>query len=465
MKCYYIAAPLVAVGIGSLLLATLQGASEVDAAPPIATDPGLRSGASAGGSLPGLTANQLAFFNAGKAAFLEIEGIEDGLGPRMNLDSCGGCHAQPTVGGTSPLVNPQVAFATSADATNVLPSFISENGPVREARFVRGPNGRPDGGVHSLFTIGGRTDTPGCELAQPDFATAVTRHNVIFRIPTPVFGAGLIEQIPDSTILANQAANAHAKYALGIRGRANIILAGNAISGQPNLNGNDGTIARFGWKAQNKSLLLFAGEAYNVEMGITSELFQTERDETPTCQFAPTPNNVTNTDTQDPTEALSDIEKFAFFMRFLAPPAPSPDFPGGAASIKNGAKLFALIGCDQCHTPTLTTGNSMVTALSDQTVNLYSDLLLHDMGSGLADGVSQGQAGPSEFRTAPLWGLGQRTFFLHDGRTPDLIVVIHQHRSAATAIHRASEANAVVANFNRLSEPQKQDLLNFLRSL
>ena len=110
--------------------------------------------------------------------------------------------------------------------------------------------------------------------------------NVIFRIPTPLFGAGLIEQIPDSAILANQAANAAAKQALGIRGRPNIVLAGNAISGQPNFNGNDGTAARFGWKAQNKSLLLFSGEAYNVEMGITNELFQTERDETPGCQFA-----------------------------------------------------------------------------------------------------------------------------------------------------------------------------------
>ena len=120
----------------------------------------------------------------------------------------------------------------------------------------------------------------GCTLPQPDFATQVANHNVIFRIPTPVFGEGLIESIPDSAILANHAATAASKASLGIRGRANFTVAGRTITGQTNNNGNDGTVARFGWKAQNKSLLVFSGEAYNVEMGITNELFPTERDET-----------------------------------------------------------------------------------------------------------------------------------------------------------------------------------------
>jgi CxxC motif-containing protein (DUF1111 family) len=365
---------------------------------------------------------------------------------------------QPAVGGSSPRVNPQIAFATMNGATNTVPSFISLNGPVREARFVKNPDGSPDGGVHSLFTIQGRSDAPGCACAQPDFATAVANDNVIFRIPTPVFGAGLIEQIPDSALLANQAANAATKRALGIRGRPNIVLSGSAISGQPNLNGNDGTAARFGWKAQNKSLLLFAGEAYNVEMGITNELFQTERDETAGCQFAATPNDATNTEAQNPTDAVTAIDKFAFFMRFLAPPTPSPTFPGGATSIARGKSLFSSIGCAQCHTPT-------VAALSKQPVNLFSDLLIHDMGSGLADGISQGQAGPREFRTAPLWGLGQRYFFLHDGRTSDLLVAIQEHRSGSSRNGDASEANAVISNFGGLSDQDKQNLLNFLRSL
>jgi CxxC motif-containing protein (DUF1111 family) len=162
---------------------------------------------------------------------------------------------------------------------------------------------------------------------------------------------------------------------------------------------------------------------------------------------------------------MGGIEKFAAFMRFLAPPTPSPTFPGGASSISKGQSLFKSVGCAQCHTPTLTTGSSSVAALNNRAANLYSDLLLHDMGSGLADGISQGQAGSSEFRTAPLWGLGQRIFFLHDGRTSDLVIAIQQHQSSGTQTQNASEANAVISNFNQLSETDKQHLLNFLRSL
>jgi CxxC motif-containing protein (DUF1111 family) len=431
-----------------------------------ARDPGVRGGAAgAGDPYEELTANQLAFFDAGKEDFEEEEEVADGLGPTMNLDSCAGCHIQPAVGGTSPFVNPQVAFATKNGATNTLPPFITPNGPVREARFVRNPNGTADGGVHDLFTIAGRADAPGCVLAQPDFATALANRNVIFRIPTPTFGAGLIEQIPDRAILANQATNTTLKKSLGIFGRPNIVLAGSTISGQPNTNGNDGTIARFGWKAQNKSLLLFSGEAYNVEMGITNELFQTERDETPKCQFATTPNDITNTEAQTATDTISAIEKFSFFMRFLAPPVPSLDTPGGAPSIANGKKLFSSVGCIHCHTPTLYTGNASVAALRNQPVNLYSDLLVHDMGPYLADGVTQGQAGPREFRTAPLWGLGQRIFFLHDGRTKDLLRAIQAHQSGSYFSRDASEANLVISKFNNLTESQKQDVLNFLRSL
>jgi len=223
--------------------------------------------------------------------------------------------------------------------------------------------------------------------------------------------------------------------------------------------------ARFGWKAQNKSLLLFSGEAYNVEMGITNELFQTERDETPTCQFASLPNDVTKTDGQTPLKAISAIEKFAFFARFLAAPTPSSGTPGGADSIARGRTLFSSTGCALCHTPTLYTGNSTVAALRNQAVNLFSDLLVHDMGPGLADGVAQGQAGPSEFRTAPLWGLGQRLFFLHDGRTSDLLEAIRAHKSGSHWTGDASEANGVLRNFDRLRQSQKQDVLNFLRSL
>jgi CxxC motif-containing protein (DUF1111 family) len=431
-----------------------------------AQDPGVRGGAAgAGGAIAGLSPNESALFTATQPTFNEVDAVADGLGPRMNLDSCAGCHAQPASGGTSPFVNPQVAFARKDGGSDVVPSFISAHGPVREARFVKNPDGTHDGGVHDLFTITGRTGTTGCTLAQPDFATALRNNNVIFRIPSPTFGAGLIEQIPDGAILANQANSASQKNAAGIFGKPNFAVSGRTVSGQTNNNGNDGTIARFGWKAQNKSLLLFAGEAYNVEQGISNELFQTERDESSNCQFATVPNSVTNIDATTPFQVLSDIEQFSIFMRFLAAPTPSPDTPGGANSIANGKSLFSSTGCALCHTPSFTTGNSTVAALRNKPVNLFSDLLVHDMGPGLADGVSQGQAGPTEFRTAPLWGIGQRIFFLHDGRTSDLLQAIQAHQSGDTFHRNASEANGVINSFNGLRENQKQDLLNFLRSL
>jgi CxxC motif-containing protein (DUF1111 family) len=423
-----------------------------------AKDPGVRAGAAgAGGPLADLTGSQAEYFDAGKKEFEEVEEPDEGLGPRLNLDSCGGCHAQPALGGTSPAVNPQVAFANKGG--NTVPSFITLNGPVREARFVTNPDGTPDGGVHAIFTIAGLPGADQCKIAQPNFTPEIAKRNVIFRIPTPTFGLGLIEQIPDAAILDNQGTDAATKRGLGIRGRANFEVNGRTMSGQTNNNGNDGTVARFGWKAQNKSLLLFSGEAYNVEMGVTNELFQTERDETPGCMMASHPNSITNTEATTTIDTLSAIEKFSFFMRLLAPPTSSPNPQGGAASIANGKTLFTTVGCALCHTPSFTTGNSAIAALRNKKVDLFSDLLVHDMGVGLADGVSQGQAGPRDFRTAPLWGLGQRIFFLHDGRTTDLAEAIGAHQSGG------SEANAVIGNYLGLQEQAKQDLLNFLRSL
>lgn len=430
-----------------------------------AKDPGVRPGAlSAGDPVDGLSLTQLVFFNAGKEDFEGEEGVANGLGPRMNLDSCVGCHSFPASGGASPFVNPQVAFAKKNGAANVIPPFITLNGPVREARLIKHRDGSPDGGVQALFTIAGRSDAPGCAASQPDFNLELARNNIALRIPTPLFGAGLIEQIPDRAILANQAADQEKKAALGIRGRAGFVRFGGVqakpVSGIANTSTNDGTVARFGWKAQNKSLMLFAAEAYNVEMGISNEMFPSERDETPDCQFSTTPNDSTNTDAMTHEDMMGGIEKFAFFMRFLAPPAPSADNP----SVARGRGLFASIGCALCHTPTLYTGNATVAALRNKPVNLYSDLLLHDMGPGLEDGVSQGQAGPRDFRTAPLWGLGQRIFLLHDGRTTDLLQAIYQHRSG-NGPRNGSEANAVIDNFAAFGENDKQDLLNFLRSL
>ena len=415
-----------------------------------AADPGPRAGPSgAGGPVPGLVGNEANTFQSGLQAFKNVNSVtgsltgEGGLGPRFNLDSCAGCHSEPEIGGTSPAVNPQIEVGSKAGALNTIPSFITSSGPIREARFIRGPDGSPDGGVAALFTIRGRTDAAGCDITQPDFASAVANRNVSFRIPTPVFGAGLIEAIDDTTILANMSSNSFQKSRRGISGRVN-------------QSGNDGTITRFGWKAQNKSLFVFAAEAYNVEQGVTTDLFMHERDSPATCRFNITPEDHMDVSAANLAEGFGDVVAFTMFMRLLAPPERGPT----NASVNNGAALFNSTGCALCHTPSLQTTITYGTAaLSNKPVNLYSDLILHNMGSGLADGISQGAAGPNDFRTAPLWGLGKRLFFLHDGRTSDLVDAIKAHSS------NGSEANNVIDDFNSLSTSQKKDLLAFLRSL
>src|SRR6266568_8568224 len=354
--------PACAVSVLFLSL-TLGAAMQLTSVP---ADPGVRGGApGAGGSIAGLTLKEGKFFATGQDAFVEVQsvqgaiaGTEVGLGPRFNLDSCGGCHSQPAIGGTSPSVNPQVGVANKNGATNTVPFFILINGPVREARF------KSDGGVHDLFTITGRTDAPGCNIAQPDFDAVGA--DLIFRIPTPTFGAGLIEAITDSTILAN-------KKDPPVMG----------VSGRENREGNAGTITRFGWKAQNKSLVIFSGEAYNVEQGVANDLFPQERDETPGCLFNPTPENHVNFDQTNPLKILADTSNFANFIRFLAPPAPAASSP----SIESGRTLFSTTGCALCHTPSLTTGVSSTAALSGKQANLFSDLLVHHMGSGLMDDI------------------------------------------------------------------------------
>ena len=438
----------------------------------VARDPGVRDGSvDAGQSLyltqtPGATT----FFTDGQARFQEIDDVPAGLGPRFNTNQCASCHSQPAVGGSSPSAtvfpfvgpNPETQVFNLDGAQNTLPSFITSDGPVREARFKfflnssGGLSSTADGGVHALFVISGRSDAGSCAIRQPDFAHNLALNNVSFRIPTPTFGAGLIENISEETILDNMRANGFAKQSLG-------------ISGHPNRDGNDGMISRFGWKAQNKSLEIFSGEAYNVEMGVTNELFPNERSNPEeaqrgglpqACKLNPTPEDGVRMAASQDSGVPGDASQFAMFMRLLAPPTPSLSSPGGTTSIANGRQAFAAVGCALCHTPAMQTAPSHITpALSQVAANLFSDLLVHNMGNNLADGVSQGGAGPDEFRTAPLWGLGQRIFFLHDGRTSDLMNAIQQHAGSG------SEANSVIRNFNNLTPQQKQNLLNFLRSL
>jgi CxxC motif-containing protein (DUF1111 family) len=405
--------------------------------------------------LPGLSQDLQSFFDDARVDFMEVDSVSGtisgeegaGLGPTFNGTGCAQCHAHPAVGGSSPMINPQVALANLDGATNTVPSFITADGPVREARFIRNPDGSLDGGVHGLYTITGRTDAEGCTLQQPDFARQLANRNVIFRIPTPTFGLGLVEATPDSTLQANLAANRWIKSQLG-------------IGGALNTSGNDGTVTRFGWKAQNKSLMIFAGEAYNVEQGVSNEAFGNERAAVAGCVYNGSPEDATKmSENGSPTGTAaalsSDLVNFAGFMRLTAPPTPA----AMSSSAKNGASLFSSVGCALCHTTTLTTGMSKFAGMSNITYHPFSDFALHHMGSRLSDGINQGAAGPDQFRTAPLWGVGQRLFFLHDGRTSDLLQTIQAHSSSG------SEANNVIRRFNSLSRSQMQDVLNFLRSL
>ena len=421
-----------------------------------ASDPGVRGGpAGAGGPLAGLRPAEVAFFTSARGVFQEVDSVSgtiagedgNGLGPRFNLNSCSGCHAQPAVGGTSPAVNPQVAVATLHGARNVVPPFIKLDGPVREARFLKNPDGSPDGGVHDLFVITGRPDAPGCNIQQPNFNAALNANNVIFRIPTPIFGLGLVEGVSDLGLQNTLNQNPFLKSQLGVSGRFN-------------RSGNDGSITRFGWKAQNKSLLIFAGEAYNVEQGVTNELFPNERETDPSCQFNGTPEDrtilsPTETSGSPASDFSSDTVNFAAFSRLSSEPVPAPTTP----SAGRGSQVFQNIGCQTCHALTQTTAKSGFTGQSNKSFHPLSDFALHDMGQGLADRVSQGGANGQEFRSAPLWGVGQRIFFLHDGRTDDLLNATRAHASAG------SEANAVINNFNMLGQGSKQDLVNYLRSL
>lgn len=433
-----------------------------------AVDPGPRGGAlSAGLPFDGLSAAEKTFFNEAREVFAEVDSVSGaieegkGLGPTFNGNSCAQCHAEPTVGGTSPhptqgfikASNPQVGLARLdrvPGQEQVVPSFITPDGPIREARFISNPDGSDDGGVHGLYTIAGRTDAPGCSYPQPDFAKELVNDNVSFRIPTPVFGLGLLEAVDEATLEANLRASTAAASAAGCT----------SVRGAFNRSGNDGTITRFGWKAQNKSLLIFAGEAYNVEQGVSNELFPEERNTHPGCQFNASPEDATDI----LTGAAPDTASFAAFMRLSAPPAATT---ASAAELRGkalfGTKSNPGIGCVFCHTDTLTTGSSRFGGMSNVQIHPYSDLALHAMGAGLADSVSQGGAAGDQFRTAPLWGVGQRIFFLHDGRaTPangGLVTAITAHAGTG------SEANRVIRNFLSLPASDQQAVVDFLRSL
>jgi CxxC motif-containing protein (DUF1111 family) len=411
-----------------------------------------------------LDADHRAYFVAAKPFFVQRYSVSGGianapgvgLGPTFNLDSCAGCHAFPTVGGSSPFVNPQIAMASAAGATNKIPPFIASNGPVRIARFRMKPDGvTRDGAERQLFTIAGRSDAGTCALAQPDFLKQLnaTPINISLRSPSAIYGLGLVEATPDANLVASATAMASRRALLG-------------VSTVFNHDPVDGSISRFGWKAQHKSLLAFASESLMVEHGVTNGFRPTEA-AAPGCNFNVQPEDMQpltpRTGVTSAASAASSIAvNLAAYMRMTSPP------PRGATSvdITAGQGVFAKIGCDTCHIPTQKTAASPLTGNKVITYAPYSDFAIHNMGGRLFDGINQGEATGIFWRTAPLWGLGQRLFFMHDGGASTLDQAIDLHSTiSATNPAANSEANKVKANYDALTDAEKRQLMQFLRSL
>jgi CxxC motif-containing protein (DUF1111 family) len=367
-----------------------------------------RGNANLSAPLAGLTPAQLADFADGRLDFRQVETSASGLGPIFNRDSCAACHSAGGTGGA---------------------------GRITVTHFGR----TTDGVFDPLTSLGGsllqeRAIDPAVREFVPREANTVAR-----RLTTPLFGSGLIEAIPDATIVLG---TLRARPA-GIGGKVSVVR--DAVSGV-------NRIGRFGWKAQHATLLAFSGDAYRNEMGITNRLFPTENAPNGNTALLERFDRVPEVeDVIDPADGKGGIDRAADFMRLLAPP---PRGPATASSLA-GERIFAQIDCTGCHKPAMSTGRHAIAALSEKTVALYSDLLLHDMGA-LGDGIAQGTAGGRDMRTAPLWGLAARPVWLHDGRADSVDAAIRAH---------AGEAQDSRDRYTRLTVVEQRQLLDFLNSL
>jgi CxxC motif-containing protein (DUF1111 family) len=361
-----------------------------------------------GQALPGLSDSQLLAFVDGRESFRTNETVADGIGPIFNDVSCIACHDAGGVGGASRRT---------------------------VTRFGRTVNGVFD----PLESLGGsllqeRSINPAVREVVPREANVVAR-----RVTTPLFGAGLIDAISDSEIMLG---TLRVKPA-GIAGKVSMVKD---VVSKKNL------IGRFGWKAQQATLLAFSGDAYLNEMGITNRFFPTENAPNGNASLLARFDRVADLeDTIDPADGKADVDRLADFMRLLAPPARLA-VTGTAVA---GEQLFTSMDCASCHTPTMRTGKNEIAALSEKNVGLYSDLLLHDMGA-LGDGIAQGTAGVRDMRTAPLWGLRSRPTYLHDGRANTVDAAIRGHDGEAINSRN---------KYNSASAADRAALLAFLNTL
>lgn len=364
-----------------------------------------------GDPLPNLSPREFTEFRLGLDDFTEVETAEEGLGPAFNGTSCAVCHNVPAIGGSG------IILETRAGYRNPDGSF-------------RALNEAGDTLVH-LFSV----PTHGCQPSIPSDVTVIAR-----RAPIPLFGAGLVEAIPDDALLALE--DAFDRDRDGVSGRAAIVT---------DLATGERRVGRFGWKSQHATLLAFGADAYRNEMGITNDMFQQEsvfavpEEQLRHCDSFPDPEDV-----RDRSTGRRGIDNFESFMRLLAPIARSHS----DETTRDGERLFLAIGCGRCHVPALATGPSSNPLFNRRSVPLFSDLLLHDIGTG--DGILQAAAQPEEIRTPALWGLRLRRPLLHDGSAATIADAIDRH---------ANEAGLARQGYQRLTDADRQRLLAFLGSL
>jgi CxxC motif-containing protein (DUF1111 family) len=362
-----------------------------------------------GDPLPGITPTEFSEFRRGLEDFREIEEAEEGLGPLFNGTGCAVCHNVPAIGGSSPMTELRGGFRDAAGRFHIL-------------------------GETTLFQMFSLPDHR-CQAVIPVEANVIAR-----RAPIPLFGAGLVEAIPDETLLALE--DPFDRDRDGISGRAAVVV--DKATGQRR-------VGRFGWKAQIATLLTFSGDAYTNEMGITNDVFPEEpRGGISEARLRECDRLKDPEDSVDPRTGKRAIDNFEVFMKFLAP---SPRGPI-TDEVRFGEQVFAAIGCASCHVPALATGANASAALHRKPVPLFSDLLLHELGTG--DGIEQGAAEPDEIRTPALWGLRLRRPLLHDGSAATTDDAVRRH---------AGEASGVIERYRSLTNEQRRALLVFLDSL
>jgi CxxC motif-containing protein (DUF1111 family) len=364
-----------------------------------------------GDPLPGITSGDFEEFRLGLEDFTEVETAEEGLGPAFNGSSCAVCHSVPTIGGAGVVAEVRAARRDErGEFVELVPT---------------------SGSLFQIFSI----PTHTCQPIIPPEANVISR-----RVPIPLFGAGLVEAIPDETLLALDDAGDRDRD--GISGKAAVVT--DIATGQRR-------VGRFGWKAQHATLLAFGADAYRNEMGITNDLFPDELafgitpEQMKLCDRIPDPE-----DQPDRRTRRRGIDNFEAFMKFLAPAGRGPIDDAARA----GEVLFGALGCASCHVPSLQTGPSANAVFHHKVVPLFSDLLLHDVGTG--DGIRQEAAEPQEFRTPALWGLRLRRPLLHDGTAATIEDAIAAH---------GNEAASARSRFMAVSPDQRAALLGFLKSL